>query len=48
MSLGYYTQTRDSKTGEILEEVIRDLEDNDNIILDYDGRILLVIKYKEG
>lgn len=42
----YYTQTRE-KNGRVIEEVIREIEDGDNIILDRDGRVIVVIKYAE-
>lgn len=42
----YYIQTR-KKDGTIVEEWITNLQDGDNIILDREGYVLLVIRYKE-
>lgn len=40
----YYIQIRNQEQ-EIVEELIADLQDNDNIITEPDGRVILVIRY---
>lgn len=40
----YYVQIRNQEQ-EIIEEVIADLQINDNLILEPDGRVVLVIRY---
>lgn len=40
----YYIQIRNQEQ-EIIEEVIADLQINDNLILEPDGRVVLVIRY---
>lgn len=40
----YYVQIRNQEQ-EVIEEVIADLQINDNLILEPDGRVVLVIRY---
>lgn len=40
----YYIQIRNQEQ-EIVEELIADLQDNDNIITEPDGKVILVIRY---
>lgn len=42
----YYIQIR--KGQEILEEWIAEIEDGDNVILDREGYVILVIRYKDN